>query len=925
MNLLNFLRSQVCRSRNTRVSFKRPLRMESLEDRRVLTTTLFLDFGGGIGMTSVLSSTAAAIRDIDGVGLYGYGTGPNLTVNLDNPLLPSSSLDFRPLSYDFDLNGTINNADTTALANAVLPLVQRALEPFDIDVVIAGASTIAGIVTSFDANNAATNGRNDAYVLITDTRSNFFGGGSVGDSAGFMEETEGGEGVYNTGVLNGIAAADDLNGEFQFGTGNLQDELALTFSDVLLASARSFTGVGTGASAILNENLANRIAFTATHEAFHTFGLIHTVGTGNQDLLSSGDVIRAGLISDAPTRLNPFTVTRATLQHQSNPVAEPNNYLYTKNDPDIGLRDTDGDSVPDLAYVTGTGAFDKITLTRDASNANLVHVTVAAYSNSAFTTLIQTTTYDINLSTDTEGEILIDSTLSSDLVEVDARINASFRIRGNTGDDQVKLIGNGSSLVQSFVFDGEKENDTFTINYDNGDPLPQAGFDFNFIGGTGTDNTVVIDASGVQRSAFFVNTLTDGADVSVGNGRADANAATDDQTTLRAAIQEANFAGTPTYVFVPKGTYNLTLSGTGGDTQGDLDITGNVTIVGAGAGATIIDSDVPYRVFVVNSNGASLNLSRLTVTGGNVANSSGGGIYANNNCTVVLDQVAIVDNQASSHGGGVFVGTGANVTIVNSVITENTAGIYGGGILANAGSLSIGETIIASNTASSSGNDIYGTTTAVTSTGNNLLTSVHSTLTTKFNQPGDLISSTDYVVTSLVDSFDPTDDDYALSLREAIDLANEDDGHTSGTAETIWLPAWNFVLTRERQNGVGNTDTDVAWGDLDIKDSLKVRGITASLTRVQWARAAAKDATFDLLGDYNGNGVAGGTTDNGDVNGQDFLKWQQQYLSGVGSPLLNTYSADGDDDGDVDGDDRAIWEDYYGNELVLENLDAILA
>jgi hypothetical protein len=32
----------------------------------MLTTTLFLDFGGGIGMGNVLSSTAAVIRNIDG-------------------------------------------------------------------------------------------------------------------------------------------------------------------------------------------------------------------------------------------------------------------------------------------------------------------------------------------------------------------------------------------------------------------------------------------------------------------------------------------------------------------------------------------------------------------------------------------------------------------------------------------------------------------------------------------------------------------------------------------------------------------------------------------------------------------------------------------------------------------------------------------
>ena len=166
------------------------------------------------------------------------------------------------------------------------------------------------------------------------------------------------------------------------------------------------------------------------------------------------------------------------------------------------------------------------------------------------------------------------------------------------------------AALRSFQFFGEGGNDNLTINYQSGDPLPLPGFQFNFDSGLGTDNAFVIEANGTQRIAYFVNLFTDGADIAVGNGRADSSAAADDQTTLRSAIQEANFASVRTYIFVPAGTYTLTLSGTGGDTQGDFDISKDMTIIGTGAGSTIIDASglvtVNDRIFDVQNGGESI-------------------------------------------------------------------------------------------------------------------------------------------------------------------------------------------------------------------------------------------------------------------------------------------------------------------------------
>jgi hypothetical protein len=392
-----------------------------------MTTTLFVDFGRGIGMGNPLNTTVGGFRDI-----FGDDTGSDLTVgqtSFPDGLNAASSLDFTPLNYDFNLSGGApDNADIDALANAVLPIIQRTLEPFDINVVIASAANLADVRNSVNANTGDPTGQFDAYVFVTAITSNGFttGGNSVGRRFG----------------LFGIAAGLDLNAQ----SGNMQDEAALTFAD-------NFVEPGTAATATISENLASRLAFTITHEAFHTFSYIHTVNTPvNQELLTSGDVIRFS----SDTRENPFIVTRFNLLHDSvagGTVQQPNNYLLAANNPDIGLRDNNRNGRPDLAYVTGTGAHDQITLN---ANGNLVNVVVSANDNSTKTNLIASEAYSINLATDTEGELLLDASINNDEVVVDTRIGANFRLRGGTGVDGTAtesdlLILQSNGLIGTYI------------------------------------------------------------------------------------------------------------------------------------------------------------------------------------------------------------------------------------------------------------------------------------------------------------------------------------------------------------------------------------------------------------------------------------------------------------------------------------------
>jgi large repetitive protein len=180
-------------------------------------------------------------------------------------------------------------------------------------------------------------------------------------------------------------------------------------------------------------------------------------------------------------------------------------------------------------------------------------------------------------------------------------------------------------------------------------------------------------------AAFLVNSFADAADVNPGDGVADDGTG---QTTLRAAIMEANALAGDDTITLPSGTYTLSVLGTGEDSAatGDLDVTdtsGKMTIIGAGAETTVIDASSIDRVFDLLPL-AELGISGVTITNGSLSNERGGGIR-NSGATLSVDACLISGNSASgAQGGGIASiansdGENAMVTIANSTITENDA------------------------------------------------------------------------------------------------------------------------------------------------------------------------------------------------------------------------------------------------------------
>jgi hypothetical protein len=139
----------------------------------------------------------------------------------------------------------------------------------------------------------------------------------------------------------------------------------------------------------------------------------------------------------------------------------------------------------------------------------------------------------------------------------------------------------------------------------------------------------------------------------------------------------------------------------------------NLTLIGAGAGQTVLDGGRPpsgpggVRVLEIPRN-LTVTVQDLTITKGHAADDDGGGI--SNTGTLTLRGVAVTDNTATSFGGGIFsdVGgrTGHTMTLENSSVTGNSAG--GGGGIFNGRSLTLEPgSRMTGNTAGSKGGGIF--------------------------------------------------------------------------------------------------------------------------------------------------------------------------------------------------------------------------
>ena len=170
----------------------------------------------------------------------------------------------------------------------------------------------------------------------------------------------------------------------------------------------------------------------------------------------------------------------------------------------------------------------------------------------------------------------------------------------------------------------------------------------------------------------------------------------DADCSLREAIFAANALAGADIITVPAGTYALSIAGPEEDNTatGDLDITDDLTINGAGAADTIIDGGELDRLFHILS--GTVSISGVTVQNGAVIafNRNGGGIE--NFGTLTLTDSAVSGNSAGSIGGGIHNSNLGSAELISSTLNDNTAASGGG--IGNNGTLIVNNSFVRGNT-----------------------------------------------------------------------------------------------------------------------------------------------------------------------------------------------------------------------------------
>ncbi len=170
-------------------------------------------------------------------------------------------------------------------------------------------------------------------------------------------------------------------------------------------------------------------------------------------------------------------------------------------------------------------------------------------------------------------------------------------------------------------------------------------------------------------------------------------------------------------VTLPAGSFVLAIGPRGDDAgaHGDLDLTDDVEVRGAGADLSRVDGGLVDRVFHV-AGGVIAEIADLEVRGGDAGAGNGGGIL--NNGELTLSSVTVAGNQAEGPGGGIR--NNGFLTVRRSLLAGNATADHGGG-LDNHGTAVLENSTASGNDGANLGGGLYNL-------GGESMTAVHVTV-----------------------------------------------------------------------------------------------------------------------------------------------------------------------------------------------------
>lgn len=353
-----------------------------------------------------------------------------------------------------------------------------------------------------------------------------------------------------------------------------------------------------------------------------------------------------------------------------------------------------------------------------------------------------------------------------------------------------------------------------------------------------TVNLAVVAQAGVYQVGSPANAVVNIAP----NGFAVVNTNDSGKGSLRQAVLNANtLAGANTITF-EEAVFTDNVADTITLTGGELDLTSEITVAGPGAELLTVSAGGTSRILDIT--GGGLLLEGVTLSSGNGAgdrsSGQGGAVFHDGNLTLINSVVS--DNAASSTGGGIRTTGTALLTVVNSTLSGNTA-TSGGAIHSSATALvNIANSSVSANSATT------GTGGGIANEGG--LTILQSTVAANTAATGGGGIANTGIISTLGNTILATN----ASTTGAADLTLNSGGTvTSASGNVIGTNTGHTITNGVNSNQVGTAATplDPLVGSLaDNGGSTRTHALLAGSPAINSGVAGNVPAdTFDLDGD----------------------------------------------------------------------------